>query len=116
MVNGLNDTEYLGEFEKEMRKILFLGRIVGVYVSLAMQRTTSAIIRPVLISDFLNRVCLKSANTIESMMTLDEVGGELLNVGELIFKGINGEKERCDIEFIDEEELEKRINNVVSYN
>lgn len=78
------------EVEEYILRIAQLGRACNLHLIIATQYPKTDVLTGLIKANLPFRFCLKTATMRESIVCLDKSGGEVLNIGEAIFKDIGG--------------------------
>lgn len=93
------------EVEKPIIRLGAKARACGIHLIIATQRPSATIISGNLKANIPGRICLKVADGTNSMIVLDEYGGEdLLGMGDALVKDKNGKIRRMQGAYVDDEE------------
>jgi S-DNA-T family DNA segregation ATPase FtsK/SpoIIIE len=92
-------------------------RACGIYCILATQRPSADIITGVIKANFPARIACRVASKVDSRIILDENGAETLkNVGEVIIKNYNYNKEKIQLSYSSPNEILQFLNEKMASN
>lgn len=81
-------------------------RAAGIHLMIATQRPSADVIRPLIKANIPSRVCLRVNDATNSMIVIDEPGGEKLQgKGDLLFKDSAGNFVRAQGAYLSDEEI-----------
>lgn len=89
-------------------------RAAGIHLIIATQRPSATIVSPTLKANIPGRVCLRVADGTNSLIVIDETGGEnLAGYGDSLVKGEDGDIVRVQGPFITNEEIRAIFDSLI---
>lgn len=96
------------EVEKNIVRLGQKARACGIHVIVSTQRPSADILSPILKANIPSRVCLKTTDQTNSMIVLDEPGGESLRgYGDGLVKTVDGTITRVQGPWISNDEIDR---------
>ena len=71
---------------KKLKKLIAIGRSVGIFIILTVQRCSYDILDNFIKANISNRITLRTMDSKNSIIAIDEPGAELLNNGEVLMR------------------------------
>lgn len=88
-------------------------RAAGLHLLIATQRPSASILSPSLKANVPSRVCMRVADSTNSMIVMDEPGGEKLRgYGDCYIKDKAGNMTRCQGAFIENDEIDRIFDDL----
>lgn len=96
------------DVEKNLIRLGQKSRACGIHLLIATQRPSADIVTPTLKSNIPSRVGLKTVDSVNSMIVIDEAGcEELKGYGDALVKDVAGDITRCQGPYISNEEIDR---------
>ena len=93
---------------KKLKKLIAIGRSVGYFIILTVQRPDCNILDSFIKANISNRITLKTVDTKNSIIAIDKEGAELLNTGESLIR-VGSDLIKYKSYYIDTNELKKQL-------